>query len=83
MSSATTYLNSELSRRAHHDCLNLALTQVAILTEILGRWQAEGKCFAATGQVARNHVLPIVDRVETVLLDREKRFDTPRYHLLG
>ena len=54
-----------------------------MLTKVLGNWQAESQSLTAAGQVACNDILPIVDRIERLLLNREQVLDSAGDKLLG
>ena len=78
-----TYLNCQLSRRAHHDCLDFALSKLTLFPQKLREWQSECKCFARASQVSCNDVLSVVNRVETVHLNGKEALVATRHHLLG
>lgn len=80
---AVTYLNSELSGRAEDDSLDAALAQHFLLAEPLSDGETEGQGLATACQVTRNHILTVVSRVESVLLDGEQTLDAPGDQLLG
>ena len=67
--SKITHLNGQLSGRAHEDSLDLALSKLAGLSELLGQRQAEGKSFSRACQVPCDDVFSIEYRVETMHLD--------------
>ena len=77
-----TYLDSKLASRAQYDRLDASRSQHVILAEVLSDGQTERQGFATSREVTRNHVLSIVDRIKTVLLDREQILDTPGDQLL-
>jgi len=54
-----------------------------MLTKVLGNWQAESQSLTAAGQVACNDILPIVDWIERLLLNREQVLDSAGDKLLG
>lgn len=78
-----TYLNGQLSCRAHEDSLDLALSELFVLSELLGEGQAESKSFSRSSEVSCNDVFSIEDRVETVHLDREKVLVAPIHQILS
>ena len=67
-----TYLNCELSGWAENDGLNLFLAQHVVLTEVLCYGQTEAQSFPTSSQVASDHILAIVNRIEAMLLDGEQ-----------
>ena len=76
--SCSTYLDSQLTGRAEHDRLDAPLTQQVLLAKVLCDWQTEGQSLATSCQVACDDILPLVNRVKAMLLDREKRGDASR-----
>ena len=77
------HLDCKLASWAHNHCLDFTVAQMAPFSQILSDWETEGKRLAAAGQVPRDHVLPVVDGVERVLLDGEQCFDAPSNQLPG
>ena len=66
-----TYLDGQFAGRSQDDGLNTARSQHIVLAQVLCDWQAESESLATSREVAGDHVLTMVDRVETVLLDWE------------
>ena len=54
-----------------------------MLAKVLGNWQAESQSLTAAGQVTCNDILPIVDWIERLFLNREQVLDSARDKLLG
>jgi hypothetical protein len=65
-------LQCELSGRRQDDRLNAARAKVPLLAEEFDDWETEGKGLARTGQISRDNVVALVNRVEAVLLDGEQ-----------
>ena len=78
-----TYLDCQLSGWAQDDGLDFPLTEQIFTAEVLRDWEAESQSLAATREIARNHVLSVVRRVERVLLDGEQTLDASSNELLG
>ena len=69
-----TYLDGQLSGGTHDDSLNLAQSELTILSEPFRQWQGESQCLARASQISCDDVFPIVDWVETVHLHGEEFF---------
>ena len=54
-----------------------------MLAKVLSDWQAESQSLTAAGQVTCNDILPIVDWIERLHLNREQVLDSARDKLLG
>lgn len=76
-------LDCQLSGRAHEDGFDLASSELALFPQVLCQWQRECQRLSGASQVSRNDVFPIVDRVETVHLDREEVLVSTGKQLLG
>lgn len=64
-------LNSQLTSWSKNNWLNSPSSKKLFFTEILDSWETEGKCLAWPCKVPSNEILPLVDWVEAVLLNRK------------
>lgn len=61
----------------------MTLAKHLVLAQVLRDWQAEGQSFAGAGQIARNDIFTVVDRIERVLLHWEQIHNSSLNELLG
>ena len=66
------HLQRKLSGRSQDDGLDAAGAKHLLLAEKFDDWQTESESFSGPGQVSGHNVIALVNRVEAVLLDREK-----------
>lgn len=69
-------LKSQLSRWGKHDSLNFTRAKESVCSQVLDDWERKRKCLTRTCQVSSDEILPLVDWLEAVLLDREEAADT-------
>ena len=68
-------LKRKLSGWREHDCLDLARPKEPVRSQVLNDWESEGERLARACQVPTDDILPLVDRLEAVLLNGKQRAD--------